>query len=607
MPFREDILNPIPGENPGGADLRYDPLYDKIKEARREDEDLEQGDWKRELKVADWPLTAKLCEEALATRSKDLQLAAWLMEATIKLRGFPGMIESLVFLEELTSTFWDHLYPELEDGDSEFRATPLEWIAAHSILLCRNISLTKDGFSFFKYKESRDVGYEDSNASEGAITARKTKLDEGKLSAENFDDSFNLTPKPYYVSLDATVLEAIAKTKSLSAICDEKFGDYSPSFTRLIQALEEIRQVTKSLLDKKRETEPDPEVEEGSVAASSESGESIDGEAGPATSGPTLAISAFTGAESPARKPLLEAAVEAAFALRKLDPTNPGPYLMLRGLRFGELRAAAVKSEMKLLEAPPTELRRQLRVLTLDQRWKDLLELTEASLALPCSRAWIDLHRTTTEALIGLGDEYNSVAIAIRSEVRALVRDVPEIRHAVLMDDTPACNPQTQAWLDDLMDDPAAVAETDESYETPPSPPPGAKSSPLPWRKKFADPFRIATEALRRGDKPKALEIMRNEIETQSSGRGKFLRQVQVAELCVQANAKDIAQPFLSQVKQTMEEFRVPLWEDRALVVQALVDLYLYHEETIDNSTDRAAIFEQVCRLDPVRALGLRS
>jgi type VI secretion system protein ImpA len=35
MALREDILVPIPGENPSGADLRYDPVLDKIKEARR--------------------------------------------------------------------------------------------------------------------------------------------------------------------------------------------------------------------------------------------------------------------------------------------------------------------------------------------------------------------------------------------------------------------------------------------------------------------------------------------------------------------------------------------------------------------------------------------
>jgi type VI secretion system protein ImpA len=608
MPFREDILNPIAGENPGGADLRYDPIYEKIKEARREEEALAQGDWKREIKVADWVLTAKLCEEAIATRSKDLQLAAWLVEAAVKQRGFAGLSEGISLLHSLVEKFWDHLYPELEDGDSEFRATPLEWVAGHMIQMSRNVALNKDGHSYFLYKESREVGYEDQVTTDAAKDARKKKIDEGRLAPELFDESFNQTPKSYYVNVDGLVLGILEKVKALGAICDEKFGDYSPSFSRLTQALEEIRQVTKSLLEKKRELEPDPIPEEGAAVA--ESGEGA-GEPGAVAvaAGPTLNISSFTGTEVGPRKALVEALVEAAGQLRRLEPTSPGPYLMLRGLRFGELRAAAARAEMKMLEAPPTELRRQLRVYSLDGRWKDLLELTEASLGLPSSRAWMDLHRLTVEALIGLGDEFNAVAMAIRSEVRALVRDVPEIRQAVLMDDTPACNPQTQAWLDDLMDEPAQVAESAEDLDggAAAAPAAAAKGTPLPWRKKFSDPFKVATEALRRGDKPKALEIMRNEIESQPSGRGKFTRELQVAELCVQANAKDIAQPFLAQIKSTMEEFRVAQWEDRALVVQALVDLYLYHSETVDSDYERTKVFQQICRLDPVRALGLRT
>ena len=35
MPLREDILKPIPGENPSAQNLRSTPVYDKIKEARR--------------------------------------------------------------------------------------------------------------------------------------------------------------------------------------------------------------------------------------------------------------------------------------------------------------------------------------------------------------------------------------------------------------------------------------------------------------------------------------------------------------------------------------------------------------------------------------------
>jgi len=41
MPLPEGLLNPIPGENPSGQSLRYDPVYDKIREARRADEELQ--------------------------------------------------------------------------------------------------------------------------------------------------------------------------------------------------------------------------------------------------------------------------------------------------------------------------------------------------------------------------------------------------------------------------------------------------------------------------------------------------------------------------------------------------------------------------------------
>src|SRR5687767_2072114 len=127
MPFRDDLLTPLPGANPSGENLRYAPVYDKIREARREDDDIAQGAWTRERKVADWAAVYKLTQEALATKSKDLQLAAWLTEAAVKREGFAGLVESLYLLRGLIDNFWDTLYPEVEDGDLEMRAAPLEW------------------------------------------------------------------------------------------------------------------------------------------------------------------------------------------------------------------------------------------------------------------------------------------------------------------------------------------------------------------------------------------------------------------------------------------------------------------------------------------------
>jgi len=71
MPLRDDLLNPIPGENPSGESLRYAPVFDKIKEARRADDDAPQGEWQFERKTADylwrsnwparrWPPRAKI-------------------------------------------------------------------------------------------------------------------------------------------------------------------------------------------------------------------------------------------------------------------------------------------------------------------------------------------------------------------------------------------------------------------------------------------------------------------------------------------------------------------------------------------------------------------
>ena len=41
MPLRDDLLEPIEGENPSGPNLQYDKIFDQIKEARTEEEDGE--------------------------------------------------------------------------------------------------------------------------------------------------------------------------------------------------------------------------------------------------------------------------------------------------------------------------------------------------------------------------------------------------------------------------------------------------------------------------------------------------------------------------------------------------------------------------------------
>ena len=65
-----------------------------------------------------------------------------------------------------------------------------------------------------------------------------------------------------------------------------------------------------------------------------------------------------------------------------------------------------------MLEAPPTEIRQRVKGLALQEKWKDLLETVEAVMALPCSRAWLDLQRFAVEACVALGSKYDNIAVA---------------------------------------------------------------------------------------------------------------------------------------------------------------------------------------------------
>jgi len=159
MPIEIDaLLVPISSQGPSGADLRYQPVTDKIKEARRQEDNLTQGVWEREVKTADYVSVIKLAKEALAKQSKDLQIAAWLTEALLAREGFPGLQQGLDLMRRMLETFWDTVYPQIdEDGDLEMRATPLSFVGRQLDRTVRSVGLTQAGHNWYQYRESRTV------------------------------------------------------------------------------------------------------------------------------------------------------------------------------------------------------------------------------------------------------------------------------------------------------------------------------------------------------------------------------------------------------------------------------------------------------------------
>ncbi len=129
----EALLAPLPAgaseHSLSGEWLRYEGTYDRILEARREDDEtLPQGVWKSKLKRADWSAVEALCIEVLKNRSKDLQIAAYLTEAWLHQKGLAGACAGMHLLGGLCQRFWNSLYPLLDGNDASYRLAPLEWL-----------------------------------------------------------------------------------------------------------------------------------------------------------------------------------------------------------------------------------------------------------------------------------------------------------------------------------------------------------------------------------------------------------------------------------------------------------------------------------------------
>jgi type VI secretion system protein ImpA len=606
MPLRNDLLNPIPGDNPSGRNLRYDPLFDKVKEARREEDDAAQGDWKYERKVADWPLVIKIAGETLATKTKDLQLAAWLTEAALKREGVAGLREGLDFLKGLVENFWDTLYPEIEDGDLEMRVAPLEWVGNRLDKAVRDARLTRTGFSWYEYKASRKVPTEeDAGQDSNKAAAREAAIAEGKSPPEDFDKAMDASPKAYYVQLAADFEGALESLQALDAVCTEKFQDVAPSMSGLKQTLEEVQQTVRIFLIRKREKEPDEPIAGAEPEAAAE-------EPAPEPAGDQGAAAAPAKARKPAgamtaepvdRGDAIARVASAAKFMRAESPYDPAPYMMLRGLRWGELRASGETIDQAMLAAAPTDVRQNLKRLAMESNWTEVLERAETAMGTECGRGWLDLQRYVCRACSELGSYYEPIRAAVTSGLRAFLADYPSLPGMTMMDDTAAANAETLAWIKEQIQAappaPAAEAppESQPGWEPQVSAEPGVPAPP--------DAFELAMQAARSGRPQEGIELLMREMSQERTGRARFRRKVQLAQLCAGAGHEAVALPILEEVAAEIERRKLEDWEASDLLAPPLALLYRCMARAGGDQEQRQKLYSWICRLDPLQALNV--
>jgi type VI secretion system protein ImpA len=324
----EALLAPIAGENPSGENLQYSGLHDEIREARRADDDVAQGDWVRELKVADWEKVAELAGESLAGKTKDLQIVAWLSEASVNMNGFPGLRDSLKLANGLLENFWDTLYPEIDEGnDLEARANALAWMDRQASDAARKVPLTKRAgvnYGFFQWEEALQYDFpaDTSKLSSEALKQLEEKRAraqaDGKITGEEIRKAKSETRRAFYEEVYSDVTESWAALKALDKQMDARFARQTPGIGGLTKTLDGVRTLLEKVVKEKRIEEPDP----------SDAVEGAEGETGGA-GGP--------GGSIRARDQALAQLGQVADYFRRTEPHSPVSYLVQRAIAWGQM------------------------------------------------------------------------------------------------------------------------------------------------------------------------------------------------------------------------------------------------------------------------------
>ena len=334
----EALLKPFEGTDPAGQSLRYDVLYDQIREARRQDDgDLPQGVWKTEVKRAEWDKVFNLTHAALVQQSKDLQLAAWLTEANLHTSNLPGMADGLDVIIGLTESFWDSAYPKIEADDTDYRLVPYDWLndKLSEQLYCVLITAPEDkSAERYTYTDWIDAQHLENQVNRSKDSTKLYELaNQGNRPTLNkLQASQDQTPTAFYRTFIEDAERCLEKIDVLDQQLQEHLGEAAPSFYKLRENMNALLRMAKQLLDNRGVITP-------SDAMSLTQGDDIEGTG-------QQAISLASGGAITTRAGAYQTLALVADFLARIEPHSPTPYLVRRAIAWGNMSLAELYGEL---------------------------------------------------------------------------------------------------------------------------------------------------------------------------------------------------------------------------------------------------------------------
>lgn len=336
------LISPFEGEHPAGHDLRadnaHDSLYQQIKTARSDARTAERlrdsgGDEARAARP-DWQVVLKSSWQALAEHSKDLEIAAYLIEALIREQGFAGLRDGFRVVRELVERDWEHLHPQASDHDVASRVAHLaglngvgsEGTLIRPILMSPITSVGQTGaFSTADYLQAQQLIGLDAAELERRVA-------DGSISMDQLLSAVGETPIEFFQQLREDILQCRQEYDLMCQALDETCGEHSPHSSNIREALETCHQVVNYLAG---EPLPADEPNEGASA-----NPVMDADQGMATT-PRLPLRPLQN-----REEALQTLELVAAYFRRTEPHSPLSYAADRLARWGRLSLPELLNEL---------------------------------------------------------------------------------------------------------------------------------------------------------------------------------------------------------------------------------------------------------------------
>jgi len=342
------LTAPIEGETPVGSDLRADPsptsVYYQVKDVRSqaraaERQALMNGD---EEAAADWGPILSLAPDVLAEQAKDLEIAAYLLEALARRHGFAGLRDGFRLLREMVEQFGDDIYPLPDEDGVETRVAPLTGLNGEGgegtlIGPINNIPIT-DATSVGQFATSHHVqALEIDRLPEDA---KERRMQQGAVDLTTFQTAVAESSPEFYKDLVEDLDGAIEEFSKLSEAADEKYGHDAPPTSAIKSALQTCRETIANVArDKIAMFEVDEPAEDETAEAGAP------GETGDAAAGASRKQKAADGVIE-TREDAFQVISKVAAFFRKTEPHTPISYALERIVRWGKLPLPELLKEL---------------------------------------------------------------------------------------------------------------------------------------------------------------------------------------------------------------------------------------------------------------------